>query len=133
MKQFAMTFVMARLLKDPEKNLLKLVNWADRFVTQENHKQMVQSIRKFFQDKDSNWYKYAMRLLRETHPHVVNTMAVNFFVNANIFGVPKQLKTAEEIGAAVPWAILMDPTSACNLKCTGCWANDYAKADNPAL
>lgn len=78
MKQFAMTFVMARLLKDPEKNLLKLVNWADRFVTQENHKQMVQSIRKFFQDKDSNWYKYAMRLLRETHPHVVNTMAVNF-------------------------------------------------------
>lgn len=130
MKQFAMTFVMARLLKDPEKNLLKLVNWADRFVTQENHKQMVQSIRKFFQDKDSNWYKYAMRLLRETHPHVVNTMAVNFFVNANIFGVPKQLKTAEEIGAAVPWAILMDPTSACNLKCTGCWANDYSKADN---
>ena len=22
----------------------------------------------------------------------------------------------------VPWAILMDPTAACNLKCTGCWA-----------
>ncbi|MDL2258506.1 radical SAM protein, partial [Eubacteriales bacterium OttesenSCG-928-K08] len=25
----------------------------------------------------------------------------------------------------VPWAILMDPTSACNLKCTGCWAAEY--------
>jgi len=25
----------------------------------------------------------------------------------------------------VPWAILLDPTSACNLRCTGCWAAEY--------
>ena len=25
----------------------------------------------------------------------------------------------------VPWAILLDPTSACNLHCTGCWAAEY--------
>ena len=25
----------------------------------------------------------------------------------------------------VPWLILMDPTSACNLHCTGCWAAEY--------
>ena len=24
-----------------------------------------------------------------------------------------------------PWAILLDPTSACNLHCTGCWAAEY--------
>ena len=24
----------------------------------------------------------------------------------------------------------MDPTSACNLECIGCWANDYAKTDS---
>ena len=26
---------------------------------------------------------------------------------------------------SIPWLILMDPTSACNLHCTGCWAAEY--------
>lgn len=30
--------------------------------------------------------------------------------------------SAEKNNCNVPWAILMDPTSACNLRCTGCWA-----------
>ena len=25
----------------------------------------------------------------------------------------------------IPWAILLDPTNACNLHCTGCWAAEY--------
>jgi MoaA/NifB/PqqE/SkfB family radical SAM enzyme len=25
----------------------------------------------------------------------------------------------------VPWIVLMDPTSACNMHCTGCWAAEY--------
>ena len=31
----------------------------------------------------------------------------------------------EKEGCNIPWAILMDPTSACNLKCIGCWAAEY--------
>lgn len=130
LKQKTATFAMHQLLKDPEKNLLPLVNLADKFVVQENHKEMVQAVRNLFEDKDNIWYKYAMRILEDTHPHVRNTTAANFFINANIFGVPKQHKAAKKIGASVPWAILMDPTSSCNLRCTGCWANDYAKAAN---
>ena len=34
------------------------------------------------------------------------------------------------MGVQVPWAILMDPTSACNLKCIGCWAAEYGKHYN---
>ena len=30
----------------------------------------------------------------------------------------------------IPWAILLDPTSACNLSCTGCWAAEYGHAQN---
>ncbi|MGB9793123.1 MAG: radical SAM protein, partial [Thermacetogeniaceae bacterium] len=32
-------------------------------------------------------------------------------------------------GIHVPFTILIDPTSACNLKCTGCWAGEYSKHD----
>ena len=30
----------------------------------------------------------------------------------------------------IPWAILLDPTSACNLHCTGCWAAEYGYKQN---
>ena len=30
----------------------------------------------------------------------------------------------------IPWAILLDPTSACNLHCTGCWAAEYGNKLN---
>jgi MoaA/NifB/PqqE/SkfB family radical SAM enzyme len=28
---------------------------------------------------------------------------------------------------AIPTTMLIDPTSACNIRCKGCWANDYSK------
>ncbi len=28
-------------------------------------------------------------------------------------------------GVSIPWLVLVDPTSACNLKCTGCWSAEY--------
>ena len=33
-------------------------------------------------------------------------------------------------GCNIPWAILLDPTSACNLHCTGCWAAEYGNKLN---
>lgn len=33
-------------------------------------------------------------------------------------------------GCNIPWTILLDPTSACNLHCTGCWAAEYGNKLN---
>ena len=33
----------------------------------------------------------------------------------------------KKYGCNIPWAMLIDPTAACNLKCTGCWAAEYGK------
>jgi len=56
---------------------------------------------------------------------VRKTLFENFLVNATIIGGQRQKKSREENNCNIPWAILMDPTSACNLHCTGCWAADY--------
>jgi len=37
---------------------------------------------------------------------------------------------AEKYDCNVPWLILMDPTSACNLHCIGCWAAEYGYKQN---
>lgn len=34
-------------------------------------------------------------------------------------------KNREKYNCNIPWAILLDPTSACNLQCKGCWAAEY--------
>ena len=54
----------------------------------------------------------------------------NFFLNANIIGWPIQEKFRRQLGCNIPWAILLDPTSACNLHCTGCWAAEYGNKLN---
>ena len=54
----------------------------------------------------------------------------NFFLNANIIGWPVQEKLRKAYNCNIPWAILLDPTSACNLHCTGCWAAEYGNKLN---
>jgi MoaA/NifB/PqqE/SkfB family radical SAM enzyme len=50
-----------------------------------------------------------------------------------MIGTPRQRAIREKEGCSIPWAILMDPTSACNLHCIGCWAADYGNKLNMSL
>ena len=50
--------------------------------------------------------------------------------NATLFGFAEQQANVEKYGCNIPWAILLDPTSACNLHCTGCWATEYGNRLN---
>ncbi len=71
-----------------------------------------------------------MGILQNVDPEVFKTLAVNFFVNCSMVGWPKQEKLRKELNCNIPWAILLDPTSACNLHCTGCWAAEYGNRLN---
>lgn len=46
-------------------------------------------------------------------------------MNSALKGSAIQEEIAQRENCNVPWAILLDPTSACNLHCTGCWAAEY--------
>jgi len=39
----------------------------------------------------------------------------------------RKLRMNWKIRSAVPRILLIDPTTSCNLECTGCWAHDYTK------
>lgn len=115
------------LQADPVGNLPKLIGIAEKLATQENHKKQVRDVGKAVLDPNSNWRELAIRLLTETHPNIMKGIGVNFFVNSALVGVPKQYRLAEDLGVDVPYAILMDPTEKCNLRCIGCWAGDYQR------
>ena len=39
-------------------------------------------------------------------------------------------ESREKYNCNIPWTILLDPTTACNLKCKGCWAAEYGNSLN---
>ena len=129
MKKFGLEQAFKYLYKDPEKNLLKPMDWADKFSGGEFGPQR-KMVREAMTNPDHPYYSYIRRLIHEIDPHVMQTTAVNFFINAALDGWKTQEKYRKEYGCNIPWAILLDPTSACNLHCTGCWAAEYGNKLN---
>ncbi len=82
------------------------------------------------EDKDNNWYRLIMSVMNDIDTEVRNCIFENFILNGCILGYQKQLENMEKYECNIPWAILLDPTSACNLKCVGCWAAEYGGSLN---
>jgi MoaA/NifB/PqqE/SkfB family radical SAM enzyme len=114
-------------IKAPEENLPKLLHWMESLGW--NEKQAA-NFHKVLDDPEGNWYKLVMNVIHDTDPEQLKTCFVNFALNATLFGVAEQTKNEEKYDCNVPWAILIDPTSACNLHCTGCWAAEYGNRLN---
>ena len=117
------------LYKDPETNLRKLMDWADKFAGGEFPSQR-KVIREVVEDPQHPYHSFILHMVQELDPKVMKTLVTNFFINANLIGWPKQEELRKKYNCNIPWAILMDPTSACNLRCTGCWAAEYGNKLN---
>ena len=128
-KKFGLEQAFHYLYKDPEKNLLKLMDWADKFAGEEFVPQR-RMVREAMTNPEHPYYGYIRHIIQDIDPHVMKTNAVNFFINAALVGWPKQNECREKYGCNIPWTILLDPTSACNLHCTGCWAAEYGNKLN---
>ena len=121
----AIDFAMRKMDKDREKGLLDIVDLTERFMGDNFQKSAYEGARKLIQDPDSKWMRYLNRALDEIEPHVVKQTALNLGFEAAFHGT-KMIRSMREVHQCnIPWLILMDPTSACNLHCTGCWAAEY--------
>lgn len=111
--------------KDREKNLLNLVDLSEKLMGDTFDEQAYEAARRMIQEPDSKWMKYVNHLLDEIHPNVVKMTALNLGYEAAFCGTKKIREMRKVHNCNIPWVILIDPTSACNLKCTGCWAAEY--------
>lgn len=131
-KKFGLEQAFHYLYKDPDKNLVKIMDWADKFSGGQLVNQR-KAIREAMTNPEHPYYGFIRHILKDVDPKVMKTTAVNFFINANLIGWPKQEECREKYGCNIPWAILLDPTSACNLHCTGCWAAEYGNKLNLSI
>ena len=100
------------VLKDPARNFNKLLDWAERFDVKGLHAGQIAAIRPVAADPGNNWNRYVVKLCEEVDHEVLKATVRNFFVNASMTGVRKQEESRKKYDCNIPWAILMDPTSA---------------------
>ena len=128
-KKFGLEQAFNYMYKDPEKNLSKIMDWADKFSNGEFASQR-KAIREAIENPDHPYHSFILHVVNDIDPEVMKTAAVNLFINASLIGWDKQEFYRKQYNCNIPWAILLDPTSACNLHCTGCWAAEYGNKLN---
>ena len=108
-----------------EEEILRLIDFVEAHFKSLPVKADYDKIRSIATDKDGFINQYVNRILDEVDPDVLRTWALNFGFEAMYHGTSKIRDMREIYQCNIPWLILMDPTSACNLHCTGCWAAEY--------
>lgn len=127
MKEGIQNFAINQALKyiegNPEENIPKLMSLVDKVTPDGWYQGQRDAIRTVIDEKN-NWYQLILKIY-DLDPGVRKAFFQNFLINASLKGSATQERLKEQESCNIPWAILLDPTSACNLHCTGCWAAEY--------
>ena len=111
--------------KDRQAHVVKLLNLAHKITGTTFPEYFWDNAIEEFSDMNNKWAKVVNKAFDDLHPNVVKQHVLNMGYEAGLTGFKQVKANREKYGCNVPWVILMDPTSACNLRCTGCWAAEY--------
>ena len=119
--------------KDPSKNMMKIIRIAKRLMGNTFPASAYEGMVKMATDENNNWHRFAIKLIEEVDHKQIEQMLVAFGLHGAIYGTKKVRANREKYGCNIPFILLLDPTSACNLRCKGCWSAEYDHALNLTL
>lgn len=125
MQAFAMKKILNYVERNPEQNAPKALKWMRKLDSDGTYGSSWEALEGYLKDPQNNWTRLVMKAYNDWDPYVRRKLFEALICNAAIIGNSAIKITSKKYGVNVPWTILMDPTSACNLKCTGCWAAEY--------
>ncbi len=118
----------------PEKmaeNAVKLVELARPFLNKNRFTdEQIDQAAAFVQNADGKWMQFAYRAITELDPHILKMNALNLVYEGMFYGYNYVEQLRKQYDCNMPWILLFDPTSACNLHCKGCWAAEYGNRLN---
>lgn len=133
LRKAAIDLLLWYIANDPMKRLPRIIELARKLDREAMHTAEIRAVEKVLTDEDSNGYLLVKKLFAEVDIKVIQKLVECFFVHANLEGAARARAARQKYDCNIPWAILMDPTSGCNLACTGCWAAQYGKKHNLSL
>ena len=116
--------------KDPLENLPKLLNIVEKFDINHALSKQIKNVREGLDGENDNWRKLVDSIYQDVDSEIIKTLFKNAVLNSVVLSRSLKEEVKSKYDCNVPWAILLDPTSACNLSCTGCWASEYGNKLN---
>ena len=116
--------------KDRQKAMVQMVDFAKQFYGDSFSEETYDHARLVLGNPDSKWSKLINCVLDQTNPNVARTTALNLGYEAFFRGTKTIRENRVKYQCNIPWLILFDPTSACNMHCVGCWAGEYGHKNN---
>jgi MoaA/NifB/PqqE/SkfB family radical SAM enzyme len=117
--------VLKNISTNRDEGLLKLLDTAERVAGKMFQPKTYESGREVIRDHTNKWNIYLNKFLDEANPNVIKTAFMNLAFESAWYGTKQIRKNREIYHCNIPWTILIDPTSACNMHCKGCWAAEY--------
>lgn len=111
--------------KNPDQNLEKLANNVSAIFSGLFPPENFEKLKLAVADKENIWRNFALSLINDIDRGVVEQMIMSLGIDAGYYGTKAVRANREKYHCNIPFIILFDPTSACNLKCKGCWAAEY--------
>lgn len=125
--------LMKYMYKNPEKNMLKLIKLAKLVAHNMYPASTFTTPIDIVTNKENTWHDYLFNGLKDIDEDVLTRIALTFAIDAGYVGTSTLRANRDKLGCNIPWVVLLDPTSACNLKCKGCWAAEYGYKSNLTL
>ncbi|MBQ9878876.1 MAG: radical SAM protein [Clostridia bacterium] len=119
--------------KDPDRNMVNILDAVEKYAGRLIPERLKPGLRRGAEDPTNVYHRYIVDLFTGLDRNVLVSMGRALGVDAAYLGTKTLRANRAKYDCNIPWLILMDPTSACNLRCTGCWAADYNKAQNLTL
>lgn len=121
------------IYKNPKKNMLKLIKIGKIFAGKMYPESTFTKPIEIISDEDNIWHQFLFRGLDEVDGDFLRKAVLTFGIDLGLIGTSTIRKKREVENCNIPWVILMDPTSACNMKCKGCWAAEYGHKSSLTL
>ena len=126
----AVNLLLEYISDDPVEKLPKMFEIAEKLDRGNLHTTQINALRNVLLDENNVWHTFVQDLFQDVDTKLIQKFVECFIVNANLLSAERTRALEEKYDCNIPWAILMDPTSACNLSCTGCWAAQYGNKNN---
>ena len=115
---------------DRTKTYMNMVGLAQKFFGKAFTPEKVASVKAAIQDPDNRWMKFINKTIDEINPNFAKMTLLNLGYEAFLRGTKTIRENREKYNCNIPWLILFDPTSACNMHCVGCWSGTYGHKNN---
>ncbi len=121
------------IYKQPQKNMLKLVKLAKVFAGKMYPANTFTKPIEIISDESNIWHQFLFRVLDEVDRDLLRNAVLTFGIDLGLIGTATVRKKRKVEHCNIPWVVLLDPTSACNMKCKGCWSAEYGHNSNLTL